>query len=71
MKIEIQVYDQITVVESLGDVTAYVTEAIREWYNNPESDPKLVITLSKIEDRAPPAIGINVSEIISMKEAFG
>jgi hypothetical protein len=67
--LEIKVKDNINIHDSLDEAVCAVEKIIREWFNSEDSSP-LTITLSKIEDRGPPALGINVNDGIKTKEAL-
>jgi len=71
LSIEIHVREEIHTVDTLPEMEAYVLEKIREWFSNLEDHGPLSITLSKIEDRGPPTIGINISESVRTNEALG
>lgn len=64
MTLNIQVYDTITTCDSYSEALKIITEAINTWFDGDQKKP-LVITLSKDEDRGPPALKISVADSIS------
>ncbi len=64
--LEIRVYDTVITCETLEKAEQFVLETIRNWYAS-ESKIPLTITLSKIEDRGPPALNVNVNDGIGAK----
>lgn len=64
--LEIRVQDIIIVGETLEKALQEVERLIREWFASEDRNP-LTITLSKMEDRGPPALGINVFDAVSAK----
>lgn len=68
MNLKINVNDEVKVIDTLVDAIKFVEEIIRNYYESPETKP-LRITISKQgDDRAPPALGINISENVEMED---
>lgn len=68
MTLEIKVRDTICVIDSLPQAEEFVLQAIREWYANENDQAPLTITLSKLDDRGPPTLGIYVRENVRHAE---
>lgn len=67
--LEIKVKDEIKVYDNLEEGLFNVEKIIHEWFVSGDNSP-LTITLSKVEDRGPPALGINVTDSVKAKEAL-
>ena len=67
MNLEIKVFEEITVVDFIGDAIEFVTETIRKWFASDDDRP-LQITISKVRSRAPPALGVSVGEAVRIKD---
>lgn len=68
--LEIRVSESITIADSLEKALRIVLEKIEEWSKS-ESTIPLSVKITKVEDRGPPTLEINVQETIKTKAAFG
>ena len=71
MTLEIQVQDSVYVFDSVGEVESFIRKTVQEWVENSNDSEPLVIVLKKNVTRAPPALGISVTDGINIKEALG
>lgn len=68
--LEIRVNDIQKVVDTLEEAVEFVVREVQRWFNSDDQTP-LQITLTKPEDRAGPALQINVGDKLPTKEALG
>lgn len=61
MTLEIRVHEDIKVVDSLGEAIRIIVRAFKKWAKH-EDIREFQIVIKKVSDRAPPALGINVSD---------
>jgi hypothetical protein len=65
--LEIRVFDEIYITDSLGETLAVVSRVIEKILAE-DSDVPVNILISKPRANSPPALGINVSEVIEIKD---
>ncbi len=63
MSLEIKVYDNITICDSLVETQKVVAEIIEKWFKSSDEKP-LTIIIKKNESTGPPSLKINVVDII-------
>ncbi len=59
--LEINVNDEIFTADGFSKAVKIIRKAILKWFRSNDQKP-LIISLKKIEDRGPPALGINVND---------
>lgn len=64
--LEISVFDTITTIDTLAGAIEFVVETIKKWFAS-DDIRALQMTLTKVQRRGPPALGINVNDTISAK----
>ena len=65
--LEINVFEQTYIVDTVGDAVAVLTRVIEKILAE-DSDVPVNILISKPRANSPPALGINVSEVIEIKD---
>jgi hypothetical protein len=68
--IEVKVKEKITVIDSVGEVMKLLHELVEDWVKIGDQKEPMVITIKKVEDRGPPALGVSVSETMKVKSAL-
>lgn len=69
-RLEITVFDDVQVADSLKKAIRIVLEAFKKWFNSDDDTP-FRLSVKKLEDRGPPALEIKVQEEVITKSAFG
>lgn len=67
MQLEVRVFEQVTVVDTIGDALELISAAVRKWMDSGDQNP-LQITINKINSRGPPALGVTVGESVHIKD---
>jgi len=67
VNLEIQVFEQVSVVDSIVDAIRVIKDAIKKWIDSGDQHP-LKITISKINSRGPPSLGVAVGESVRIKD---
>lgn len=67
MSLEIRVFEQVNVVDTIGDAIRIIKDAIRKWFSSGDQNP-LKIEVSKVNSRGPPALGVDVGESVRIKD---
>lgn len=65
MILEIQVQDKVLVAESIGEAVSLIERLIKEFLED-DARAVLQINITKLDSRAPPALGINVSDTFAV-----
>ena len=65
--LEINVFEQTYIVDTVGDAVAVLTRVIQKILAE-DKDVPVNILISKPRANSPPALGINVSEVIEIKD---
>jgi hypothetical protein len=65
--LEINVFEQTYVVDTVGDAVAVLTRVVQQILSDNKDIP-VNILISKPRANSPPALGINVSEVIEIKD---
>ena len=71
MNLEVKVNEKIIVADSIEDVVRIIEDEIMSWSSRDGDDAPLQITVSKVKSRAPPALGVNVSDGVGANESLG
>lgn len=61
--LEIRVFDTVIACETLQQTLEYIEQIIRDWFIS-DSEIPLSIVLTKLDDRGPPVLEINVNDQI-------
>jgi len=67
--LEINVNDEIFTADGFSKAVKIIRKAILKWFRSNDQKP-LTINLKKIEDRGPPALGINVNDGIGTRSGL-
>ena len=65
--LEIKVFDEIKVVDCFTDAVVILEKAILKILAS-DSDSPVSITIRKVKNNSPPALGINVGETVVIKD---
>ena len=69
--LRIHVQDKIKVFDKTGDAVTYIEEVLRQ-FNDDTNSIKITIEVDKSNPtRAPPTLGVHVSDKVDTKEALG
>lgn len=66
MNLEIKVFEEVTVTDSVGDVLRILEKAINAWIESNDTKPFTVV-ITKLAN-SPPALGISVGETVAIKD---
>lgn len=69
-KLEIKVSDEIKVADSLKKAIMIIVEEFKKWLSTDRKEP-FNLTVKRLENKSPPALEINVNEVLKVKPAFG
>jgi hypothetical protein len=69
-RLEIKVFDEIHVVDSLDKAIVIIERVLKEWFDSGGKKP-LEISVNKTITRGPPSLEISVSDEVITKTAFG
>lgn len=61
--LEIRVYDNIGIFDTLVDGTTFIVDQIKKWFESGVEEP-LNISVKRMANKAPPELRINVSDTI-------
>jgi hypothetical protein len=65
--LEINVFDESKVVDSMGDAVVVMERIIQKILAS-DSDIPVTITVKRVKNNSPPALGINVGETVVIKD---
>lgn len=65
--LNIKVSDTVHAYDSIEEALPALIKFVSDWYNSDDKQP-LQITLTKIEGRAPPALGIYVGDTMKTED---
>lgn len=68
--LEIRVFDEVTVDDSLEKIIEYVVSEIKQWHDSNDERP-FTLKIERQQNKAPPSLEINVSDTVKVKSAFG
>jgi dihydroxyacetone kinase-like predicted kinase len=69
-KLEIKVFEEVRVVDSLKEAIMMIVEAFKKWVEGDMEKP-FDLSVRKMQNKAPPSLEINVKEEVITKTAFG
>lgn len=69
-RLEIKVFDEVTVTDSLKKAIVVILEAFKKWVNSDRKEP-FGLRVEKLANKAPPVLEVNVKEEIKTKTTFG
>lgn len=65
--LEIRVFDEIKIVDSLGDAVVVLEKVIQKILAS-DSDLPVSISIKRVKNNSPPVLGINVTETVVLKD---
>lgn len=57
-------------MDSLPEAEKYILEALKNYVASPDQNIPLTITITRIEERGPPSLGVNVGDTIVARSAL-
>ena len=67
--LQINVREVVTIVDTLPQFKEVIAKIVNDWFLSDDKEP-LAVTLTKIEARGPPALGISVGDSITVRHSL-